>query len=140
MSAGSVNSGTSGIVWSFSSRLCLWTETINVVLSAFLPSAERNESEMIMGLLDKMLAYIEEKEEIIDGEWNRGRTFKQILADGDAPDLYHEIKVFSSDLAAAESAAYKRGLLRGAEMTYSRCDCNCCCHNADAIKEEAEKL
>lgn len=56
-----------------------------------------------------------------------------------AIDKHSEKRYTAADLAAAESAAYKRGLLRGAEMTNSRCDCNCCCYNADAIKEEAEK-
>lgn len=42
--------------------------------------------------LIKVLEYIKQKEEIIDGEYGKGREFDQIMADGDCPALYHEVQ------------------------------------------------
>ena len=39
-------------------------------------------------VLNKMIEYIEETEETIDGEWGSCRNLKELIENGDMPDLY----------------------------------------------------
>lgn len=48
-------------------------------------------------LLDEMLAYIVEKEQVIASEFGLGESFSQLLADGKVPELYFKIKGLQSD-------------------------------------------
>lgn len=42
-------------------------------------------------LLLKIKDYIENKEEVIDGEWGHCRDLGKIIEDGDMPEIYNEI-------------------------------------------------
>lgn len=52
-----------------------------------------NEDVFILptDLLDETLKAIEDYEEIIDGEWGKNRTVKQLLEDGCMPYLYYKL-------------------------------------------------
>ena len=54
----------------------------------FIMSSGRN----MIDLLRDMLCYIEEKEWILDAEYGEDREFIDIVNDGDAPQIYHDIK------------------------------------------------
>lgn len=53
--------------------------------------------------------------------------------------LINEGEVTCPSCAPAYRAGKRDGMIEAAEMTYQRCDCSCCCHNADAIRKEADK-
>ena len=43
-------------------------------------------------LIDEILEYIENVEQKIEGEFGMCRTFEQMIADGDAPEIYNKLK------------------------------------------------
>jgi hypothetical protein len=43
-------------------------------------------------LLEKVIEYIREKEETIDGEWGSGRSWEALEKEGEMPELYFEIR------------------------------------------------
>ena len=53
-------------------------------------------------LIIEILEYIENMEEVVESDRFGGRTFEQVVADGDAPDIYHKLKELQ--------AAQERGL------------------------------
>ena len=41
--------------------------------------------------LELIKEYIEQMEVEVEGEWRSGRDLEQLLADGEMPELYHEV-------------------------------------------------
>jgi hypothetical protein len=42
-------------------------------------------------VLDSIIGYIENKEQIIDGEWGSSRSLDKLMQDGCMPELYDEL-------------------------------------------------
>ena len=52
----------------------------------------------IKNLLYKVKEYIEVSEETIDGEWGVCRSVEELIADGEMPDLWHEVRAAINEL------------------------------------------
>ena len=51
-------------------------------------------------IFNEILEYIENTEETIDGEWGSARTRKELIEQGDMPDIYYKIKNYESNKKA----------------------------------------
>jgi hypothetical protein len=47
-------------------------------------------------LLDELIKYIEETEEIIDGEWGSGRSVEKLIEHNSMPELYAKMLVLKN--------------------------------------------
>lgn len=64
-------------------------------MSKQLDSKNADNSNELYTLLpdvfDEIISYIEEMEQCVDGEWGSGRLLKELIKDGDMPDLYNKL-------------------------------------------------
>lgn len=54
---------------------------------------DNKKVEVPVELLQKIKTYIEWSEQILDGIEGESRSFKEIIADGDMPEVYKELMV-----------------------------------------------
>ena len=64
-------------------------------MSKQLDSKNADNSNELYTLLpdvfDEIISYIEEMEQCVDGEWGSCRLLKELIKDGDMPDLYNKL-------------------------------------------------
>tara|TARA_R110000851_G_scaffold97365_1_gene211029 strand:+ start:754 stop:969 length:216 start_codon:yes stop_codon:yes gene_type:complete len=52
---------------------------------------------LLPDVFDEIISYIEEMEQTVDGEWGSCRLLKELIKDGDMPDLYNKLIALKND-------------------------------------------